>query len=395
MKLIPEKKRGPMLVKKLENLGPMFIKVGQVLSLQFHYFSPNVVKALEGLQQNCQGEVPKIDEIELSTKGLNLLDDKPFASGSVACVYRGTYQDKLVAIKVLRPTVLDDCVNARKMLTWIVDWSNRFGMWKNYNTSKLANLILDILEHQVDMGNEVRNWEAMYEAYKDKIVIPWLYKELCDDTMIVMEYIDGLDLLGLKVECESRGEHNQIRIKCKEIAEFMVESLVISRVFHADLHPGNIFWTRDKLQLGLYDYGIVRHVDQDLAMRIIRFYIHLYTNDIEGMSDSIVKWLCVDCNDTSSFRTAVSQMFTNRAAERKGTYLIRDLQDVLISSNLQINHDASLININIINVDNMMNNVCDGFDAITEIKHVIKTMVGDGRIDIDKVMQACEPQQII
>lgn len=381
---IPVENRGKELVCRLEALGPLFVKIGQILSLQFHYFSPEVLQALEGLQRNCKGEIPLLDNKKLLDKGIQMTESAPFASGSVACVFKGRYEGKDVAVKVLRPTVLKDCIFSKKMFKWIVRIVNTLGWWKQYDVAGFARMVLDIIEHQVDLKNEVQNWEAMYSANKHKsnIIIPWLYKEVSDDEMIVMEYIDGHDLTSLKDVCDKE----TMTRKCREIAEFMVESLVISRVFHADIHPGNIFWTRDLLHMGFYDFGIVRHVDEDLANRIIRFYIHMYLDDVDGMSESVVKWLCNDSQDVEKFQSTIHKIIINRSKQRKGTNLIRDLQDALMKANVQINHDASLININVVNLDNMINQVLDGFDAMAEIKRVVQAMAGDGKINVDQIM---------
>jgi ubiquinone biosynthesis protein len=384
--LLDRQKRGRDLAVMLSKMGVLYVKVGQVLSVQYAVFDEAVTRELRVLQRNVRPDHNE-DVSYLLRRGITEVDPVPFASGSVASVYRGRLGDRELAIKVVRSDAMGEyheAVGFLRALSKIAPWIPGL---KRYNIPDVAGMLIETMGQQVDMANELENWRLMHETYglTGRLIVPFVHEGLCDERTLVMDYVHGLDADAV-ASAVSADPPLMTKIG-GDVARFMFESTLFDRVYHGDAHPGNIFWREGDFKLGMYDFGIVRRLSKPMSHRILRFYVHLFFGHVDETCDSLVRLMCDGAVD-ETLRRRLSDAFDRHAAGRRGIHLVNAIQDVIIESHAPINNDMSFTNLNIIVVDNMLNNIREGFDAVGEMRRCLREAIADGRIDIDEVVGA-------
>ncbi|MFT4886959.1 MAG: ubiquinone biosynthesis protein [Pseudohongiellaceae bacterium] len=233
----------------LEELGPIYIKLGQLLSTRRDFLDPLLADELASLQDNVPPfKTPPIESIILETLNLNSaavfsqLDAEPFAAASVAQVYSATLlSGEDVVIKVVRPGIEKLVKSDVKILKWIARLvENRTQIGKRLRPIEIINDYELVILEELNLQSEAANTSELKRNFKDstELYVPKIYWDYVSRGTMVMEKIDGIpvtDIPLLKAH----------KINLQKLAETGV-NIFFTQVFehnffHADMHPGNIF----------------------------------------------------------------------------------------------------------------------------------------------------------
>ena len=245
---------------ELLELGPTFVKLGQIASTRGDLYPPEFTKELESLQDN----VPPFD-FSLVKDVVNKdifkeFDEVPFKSASIGQVHKATLKNgKKVVVKLKRPGIYDIMQTDTENVKKILDFIQSIGIDTGSSSNFVLNDSIEYLLGEANYRQEVENAIKFRKSLKgvDWIKVPYVYKKYCTDDMIVMEYVEADKITDIQIK----------NINKKKVCEALVNSYVIqtmdSGLFHGDPHPGNLAISKDG-KLVFYDFGLLIELDDDL-----------------------------------------------------------------------------------------------------------------------------------
>lgn len=287
--------------ERLIDLGPTFIKLGQMVASRPDVFHADVVKEFQPLLTN----VPSVPFDNLPTSSLSnriTLDTTPLATGSIAQVHTGTLTvrtqpvlvKKKIVVKVKKPDVSRNLIRDIEAMRSIVNMSMPV-------VSGMSDLGAFLDQFQLMVTNEVdfvRETENMI-AYKDfnnpLMKVPEVYERECTSDCIVMEYCPS------KSVSEFNDGNNKLyrSMSANSLMQTYMHRLLSTGHFHADPHPGNIGILNDG-RIVFYDYGAVMKFDGYMRSALRHICSCIITGDVDGMVDEMIKRRIIMCNDGKS-----------------------------------------------------------------------------------------------
>lgn len=277
----------------LEELGPVYVKFGQMLSNRKDILPEELIVELQKLQDNVE-----VEKINISQK-LNLelgidvddyfseIEEYPIASASIGQVFRAELKTgEKVVIKVqrenIRPVVEADLgimKNLSKTLERYYDYLKRM------NISEIVESFEKMLNEELSLNNELNNILRFANNFKDdkRIHVPAVYKELSNDRILTMEMIEGFKITDIE---------NIIKIgqKPEKVArtglDLYLTQFLKHGFFHADPHPGNIF-IKENEQIVFIDFGAMGRLYPNERELLISLILYSLKKDVKKMIEVI------------------------------------------------------------------------------------------------------------
>ena len=296
---------GERLREALEDLGPIFIKFGQLLSTRPDVVPYEIAKRLKSLQDNLPHFSEKnaiaIIERELGAKINSVFEDfnpSPLAAASIAQVYSAKLKDdqKDVVIKVVRPGIKNTILSDISLMRRIANFAEKkFEDAKRLQLSRLVSEYEAVILSELDMRLEASNIKQTKRNFEgnDLLYVPDVYLDYCSENLLVMEMIEGIPVDRLETL-------NDLGVDLKLVAERGVEiflkQVFIDNFFHADMHPGNIFIDAKNPIDPAYvavDYAIVGSLSEEEQYQIGRMLVAVIGRDFREVANILIesKWV--------------------------------------------------------------------------------------------------------
>jgi len=292
-----------------EELGPIFVKLGQVISTRKDLLPNDVADELSKLQDRVkpfpEDISMKIIENELGDKISNLFNDfkaEPLASASIAQVHAAQLKNgKDVIIKVVRPdihkAIEKDLLLMKKIAEFLTSLSDDF---KRMHLIEVVNDYELLVYDETDLIKESTNAKKIRDNFQGSklIYIPEIYWDYVTKNILVMERIYETPIND-KAELLKKG------INFEKLAKNAVESFFIQvfehNFFHADMHPGNIFVKKigdDDVQFVLVDFGIMGSLSKFDKRYLAENFVAFFNRDYEKVARLHVEceWVPKDTN---------------------------------------------------------------------------------------------------
>ncbi|MFP4105421.1 MAG: ABC1 kinase family protein [Phycisphaerae bacterium] len=268
----------------LEELGPTFVKFGQLLSTRADLLSPEYLHELRKLQDAVRpvpfARIRKAIETQLGgtlSDHYRTFEKEPLAAASIAQVHRAeTLKGEPVAVKVRRPGVVEAIRDETEILEDLGDLlKSTFAIEETMDPKRLVNEVTSTIRKEADMSNELRNLVRFRRSFKDDptVHVPKAYPELSAEGMVTMEFIDGIKPSNREKLVAQGYQPEKI---ARRYARFMLRQIFDQGLFHTDPHPGNIMILPDNV-VAILDLGQVARLgsrNQDLLAELVLAIVH-------------------------------------------------------------------------------------------------------------------------
>jgi ubiquinone biosynthesis protein len=280
--------RGRHLREMLDELGPTFVKFGQLLSTRPDVVPPDIISELRGLQDDVRpfpfADIERVIREDLDQPIARLFtefDERPLAAASIGQVHRATLPNgRKVVVKVQRP-------NAPKQIEADLALMYQAARLAKERIRALdfidANQIVDefarSIRQELDYRLEARNADGFHKnfAAHPHVAVPRVYWSYTRSRVLTLEYLEGVQLADIDVE---RWTMDQRRHLAYLIAETWMTMIFRQGFFHGDPHPANILVLSPE-RIGLVDFGLTGKLTDDDMSRLTRLFIDAAAENIE------------------------------------------------------------------------------------------------------------------
>lgn len=344
---------GRCVVGLFRALGATFVKVGQIMSTRPDLFPPHIIQALETLQDNV-GPFPYASVQETFVAELGKPPEElfvefspvPIASASVAQVHKARLRDgRVVAVKVRRPN-LDELVRFDLMVmrgfAHALSLVPSIGLLAPVESvEEFGRGIKMQLDFTIEAGHN-RRFRANFADDRD-VIFPTLVEELCTSRVLTMEYIDGTKILNFRQTPSDPKRLAGIGFRT------MLKMVFEDGFVHADLHPGNIFITRDD-RVAILDLGLVGELDQTHRAGFARYFAAWAQGDGKTMAQLMAQLSPGrKIPDFPGFEAAVvgfvQKYYGKRLGEVQVSLVFMDMMNILRKYRVRANPSFTLVNI--------------------------------------------------
>jgi ubiquinone biosynthesis protein len=281
----------------LEELGPTFVKLGQVMATRVDLFPPAWITEFEKLQAS----VPPVPFEALLPELSRALGCSPFevfrdlettasAAASVAQVHRARLEDgTAVVLKVRRPAIREKIDADLRLLARVAELIEaEVPEARRYRPVEIAAQFAKSLERELDFTTEARNIERFAKNFAGDphIVIPRVYPQWTSESLLVQEHVEGIpanDPAAVRASGLDR------KVLAARGADSFLKMIVIDGFFHADPHPGNVFYLPDH-RVVIIDYGMVGRLSPLRRTQVVDLLAGVARMAEEPMLDVLLDW---------------------------------------------------------------------------------------------------------
>jgi predicted unusual protein kinase regulating ubiquinone biosynthesis (AarF/ABC1/UbiB family) len=306
-------------VSDLEKLGPVFVKLGQVLSTRPDFLPAAYLEALSRLQDNCApfsfAEVEKtvVDELGVRLSSLfSEFTEEPLAAASLGQIHRAVMRDgRQVAVKIQRPGIREEVAEDIQVLSDVAAfYESNTETGKRYQLTAMMDEFRKSLMAELDYNKEAHNLETLKTnlAEFELIMVPAPIADYSTSKVLTMQFIAGkkITLVSGLDQLDFDGAP-----LAEEVFKAYLKQVLLDGFFHADPHPGNVFLTEDK-RIALLDLGMVGRLTPVLREKILQLLLAVSDNRPDIVAD-----VCVDIGeplekfDEPKFRRQICDLVQN------------------------------------------------------------------------------------
>lgn len=360
---------GVRLRKALEELGPIFIKFGQMLSTRRDLLPTEIADELSKLQDR----VPPFDSnlaVEQITEYLSAPPEKlfarfdpvPVASASVAQVHFATlHNGREVAVKVLRPEMQKRIGRDIELMYVFASLGERF--WRDGKRLRLTAVVHEFdksLHDELDLLREAANYSQLRRnfAESDKLIVPEIFWDYCSTNVMVMEKMVGIPISQTDRLVEAGLDLKKLASNGVEI---FLTQVFRDAFFHADMHPGNILISVEPATFGRYialDLGIVGMLDDFDKEYLSKNFVAFFRRDYRMVAQANIEsgWAPPDTSVVeleAAVRTCCEPMFDRPLRDFSFGLVLMRLFQTSRRFNIEIQPQLVLLQKTMLNIEGL------------------------------------------
>ena len=385
--------------RALEELGPTFVKLGQVLATRVDLFEPEWIAEFSKLQDSAPA-APWADIYQQLTEDLGAqpeeifvaFDPEPLAAASIAQVHRARLDDgSEVVVKVRRPGIRPVIEADLRWLARLAELAeSESAELRSFHPQEVVRQFTQSLRHELDFAGECRNAERIAEnfaGYADQdepignatteaapepppalpiIVIPRVYWQWTGERVCVQEFIDGISGRNLQAVDQAGLDR---KILARRGARAVLKMIVEDGFFHADPHPGNVFYLPGN-RIAFIDFGMVGRLTEERRDQLIRLLLGLVKHEPQRVADVMLDWTGNGAEDEEGLmleiQTFVDQYHGVALKQLKLGAMLSDLVAILRQHRLALPADLALLVKAFISLEGMGRELDPDFDMAGE-----------------------------
>lgn len=375
------------LAEDLQNMGPTYVKLGQLLSTRPDMLPQPYLDALTELQDN--GEVIPYHEVEALfldeigiriSKAFESFEEKPVASASIGQVHLATLRSgKKVAVKIQRPGVKKRFVEDLETLMTITEKAEKYSETaRNFSVHEIIEELRYILLQELDYNQEAQNLRLLKENLKDfnHLFVPAPIPNYYSQRVLTMEYVDGQKVTSISNVA-------LMELPRKEFVDDLVrgylKQITVDGFAHADPHPGNVHLTRSH-QLALMDLGMVARFSEDMQEDILKIMIHLGNYESDRLVDVLLEMSTYDDDeaDMDRFRKLVSRLVqenkNSKASELKTGQLILKSNQIAAHNGIHLPPELTILGKILLNLDQIVAVLTPDYDLQKTVRDYVQDL---------------------
>jgi ubiquinone biosynthesis protein len=329
----------------MEELGPTFAKMGQILSTRPDLLPQPFIEELSTLQDQVppltEEEVVKVMEEELGVPWEDVfesIDPEPMAAGTIAQVHRATLTDgERVVAKIQRPTARTDILQDLGLLELFAEKTQERSAFRQViDLPTIIEHLSASLRRELDFRQEASNLDRMHGvlAAFSRLDVPRVYTEFSTDRLLVMEEIQGIPLREIP-------EGSARQDAARQLLESYYQQILAEGFFHADPHPGNMMWWNERIYF--LDLGMVGVIEPEERNLMLLLLMAFWRGDVSFLSDVVLMLAGEDQRadlDVEGFQAEVGELLDRtRGLSLKEMQLGPILQEI---TEMSIRHGVRL-----------------------------------------------------
>ena len=345
----------PVRVRRaMEELGPTFVKLGQVLATRVDLFPPEWIAEFSELQ-NAVPALPYAAvreqlEADLGAPASEVfawLDETPMAAASLAQAHRARLHDgSEVVLKVRRPGIRDVVEADLRLLARLAEIVEaRLPDLQRYRPAEVVQQFQVSLRRELDFAAECRNAERIARNFAGRtdILIPSVHWQWTCESLNVQDFVDGIAGRDLAAVDAAGLDRRQL---AQRGADIVLKMVLQDGCFHADPHPGNIIYLRDG-RIGVIDFGMIGTLSESRRFQVAQLLHGLVEQEPEQVADILLDWAGGVAVDEGRLQQDISQ-FVDRyrgvpLKDLRIGLMLTDITLLLRSYNLMLPADLALM----------------------------------------------------
>ncbi|MCK9621116.1 MAG: AarF/UbiB family protein [Methylobacter sp.] len=338
----------------LEELGPTFIKLGQILATRVDLFSPQYIAEFEKLQDQVppmafEELLPQLEEDLGGTidEFFTEVESSPLAAASIAQVHKAVLKDGTpVILKIRRPGLRKLIEADLRLIQRIVDIAESESTEiRRFHPKEVLRQFNQSLRRELDLAAECRNAEriAVNLAYDLNIRIPHVYWQWTCERLNVQEYIQGIQGRDLAAVEQAGLDRNLL---AERGTGAVMKMIMEDGFFHADPHAGNVFYLQDN-KLAFIDFGMVGRLTEDRREQVVSLLYGMTNHLPNKVAEILEDWSENIYTDeqmlTIDLETFVDQYSSLALKDLSLTAMMSDLMTILRDHKLILPADLTLL----------------------------------------------------
>jgi len=372
-----------------EELGPTFIKLGQVLSTRPDLIPRKFTEEFSKLQDDVPAfsfsQVEKQLQKEFG-KSINDLfvefDGEPVAAASLSQVHKAKLANgNIVAVKIQRPDVAEIIKTDISILFDIVKFiEKKIVNGYVYQPVEIVNEFSKNIKKELDFVNEGHNIDKFRINFKNSktVYIPKVYWELTSPKIITMEYVNGIKISSVFGSNDSCFDKKLISARG---ADMMLKQIFVDGFFHGDPHPGNIFIIENNV-IALLDFGMVGRVEESTMIGMASLLIATIGNDADKIIKVLEQMEIVDPEmDVKELKIEIKNFIDKYYGvplkQLEISVIMEEILEIMIHHQIKIPSDLTLLVKSLVTIEGIGRELDPDFDMVAHTKPFAKQLISE------------------